>query len=236
MAIDYPLTDRQKNLLRSIAPGLQDGTVSPEWTISTGDNRIGMIHGLDRDGSLWREVWRGVKESDFDAFVRCGLFGVAGYSPDGRPVRFNLVVPNIIEAVNNDFEPRIDIRLEPEQQDLLFTLVEAARNVSREKRQKFNVEQYFGDAQPTVYHPGLPGSKVFAHMGDIETLAREGLLALSSTSKGGDFDVTPLGYQFYKQLKHRIGQPVQRMERTMRSYLDTAIFRQKYPDVYRKAL
>jgi hypothetical protein len=93
------LSDRQKDLLRSIAPGLKDGTVDTEWSIFTGDDRIIAIMGLDRDGKLWQEMWEDkVRFSDFAAFERCGFFQQAGKD------RFILFEQAIIDAVERNFQ------------------------------------------------------------------------------------------------------------------------------------
>jgi predicted nucleotide-binding protein len=70
------LNEKQEMLLRSIVPGLKDGTVQNEWSnIFTGGGKITGIVGLDREGRLWREHWAGnVTFADFEKFVKCGYF------------------------------------------------------------------------------------------------------------------------------------------------------------------
>jgi hypothetical protein len=71
----FSLSERQKKLIQSIAPGLMDGSVDTEWAIITGDDRIVDIFGLDSEGKLWEEIWKdNVKEADFAVFERCGFF------------------------------------------------------------------------------------------------------------------------------------------------------------------
>lgn len=109
MMPNYPLSDRQKNLLRSIVPGLKAGTVKTEWIVLYGDNRIMDIFGLDGTGTLWREVWsENLENADFDVFVSCGFF------IETRPNTYSLVEQAIIDAVENDFGADT-IEVTPEQ-------------------------------------------------------------------------------------------------------------------------
>jgi predicted nucleotide-binding protein len=96
------LTDKQKELLRSIVPGLKDGTVDTHWIIAYGDDSIMAIFGLDDDGSLWRTYWENVKYSDFDKFVKCGFFSV-DYMGQYGPESFILDDALIIASVESNF-------------------------------------------------------------------------------------------------------------------------------------
>jgi hypothetical protein len=125
------------------------------------------------------------------------------------------------------------ILLEEEQEQLLQVLVEASRNVERAKRQQFMFVATFGGS--SITHPGLPDGKVEAYKGDIETLAREGLSALRYGSHGSlFFDVTPLGFRYYEEIKGRLNQPAERVETAVRQYLDSTRFQHRYPGAYRK--
>ena len=87
-----------------------------------------------------------------------------------------------------------EILLEPVQEELLITIVEAARNTPIDDRQKFLVDQSF-DGDILIY-PTLPKEKTRIYFGDVETLANEGLLSLGYGSNGTpNFDVTPLGFK-----------------------------------------
>lgn len=124
------------------------------------------------------------------------------------------------------------ILLEPIQEKLLITIVEAARNVPPERRRKFLVAQ--SKEGDELIHPGLPKEKQI-YYGDIEILARQGLLALGFASKGSPiFDVTPLGFRYYEYLKERTGHATERIEATIKSYLDAYEFQKKYPEAYQK--
>ncbi|MBZ0298504.1 MAG: hypothetical protein K8J31_02135 [Anaerolineae bacterium] len=94
---DCYLTDRQKDLLRSLVPGLEDGTVATEWSYAYGGGEILGIFGLDDQGELWRNVWKGVTRADFDEFVACGFFRMK--ADGGYIVRSQM----IIDAVARNF-------------------------------------------------------------------------------------------------------------------------------------
>ena len=121
--------------------------------------------------------------------------------------------------------------LEPEQDELLCMVAEAARNVPRSQRQKFLVAQTMGG--DILIHPGLPGDmEIYA--GDVEILANQGLVALSHTSNNTlAFDVSPSGFRYYAELKRLSGSPVQRVEKTIRVHLDSAPFEQRFPKALR---
>jgi len=136
---------------------------------------------------------------------------------------------NKMEIGRNDLE----IFLEPIQQELLMTIVEAARNTPIDSRQKFFVAQSFGG--DTLIYPTIPNEKAQIYFGDIEALAHEGLLSLGYGSKGTpNFDVTPLGFKYYEYLKKKMGEPVERIVRTVRTYLDSNNFIKAYPTAYEK--
>jgi len=125
------------------------------------------------------------------------------------------------------------ILLEPVQEELLIKIVEAARNVPLDKREKFFVlRSSEGDS---LFHPGIPEDKSQIYFGDIETLASQGLLALGYGSRGTpNFDVTPLGFKYYEQLKRKLGEPVERAETTVRHYLNANDFQEKYSKAFEK--
>ena len=125
------------------------------------------------------------------------------------------------------------ILLEQEQEKLLCALVEAARNVPGEKRSKFIAVAVMGGS--FIQHPGLPQGRIPAYQGDAEVLAHVGLVLGSYSSQGNlIFDVSPLGFRYYKYLKERNGQPIQELESTTRNYLNSDQFQRKYSDSYQK--
>lgn len=223
----YYLNDNEKHLVRMMARGLQDGSVKLTWNLATGDDRIQNVWGANQD--LINEIHAGrFQQNEFDNFVDCGLFRRIG------PNQYGLNKQQIMEAVINDFEAPINIELEPSQQTILIKLVEAARNVPMEKRQEFFSVPEIGRGG-SVSHPGLIGGELEASNGDLRILLNEGLLLLlRELQYGFSFEVTPLGYKLYTQIKRRLGQPVERISTTIRSYLDAHQFRQHHPKAYAK--
>jgi hypothetical protein len=68
----FPLAPEQKELLRTLQAGLEDGTVNEEWNIMWGSEHPVAIVGLKGD---LQEIWKQkVRRSDFVAFERAGLF------------------------------------------------------------------------------------------------------------------------------------------------------------------
>lgn len=132
-----------------------------------------------------------------------------------------------------------NILLEPEQEELLVKLVEASRNVPREQRQKFLYSDVWGndDSRVAVRHDGFPSHTMRAFTGDIEDLADTGLLRLTMHPERADirmFNISPLGYRFYENLKIKLGQPVERIQSTVREYLSSEQFQRDFPTAYRK--
>lgn len=118
------------------------------------------------------------------------------------------------------------ILLEPEQKELLTTLVEAVRNVKR--REKFLVLET--NENTWLRHAGLSGGHLEVYDGDLEILRNAGLIALSYSMRGfGPFDITPLGFRYYEYLKQQLGHPVQQVETSVRNFLEADTFQKKYP-------
>lgn len=96
----YPLTERQKDLIRSLAPGLRDGTVETEWTVarSIGTPAKGIpITILRLSNDLLLSGWKDVKTADFDAFVQCGFFNQKSQTS------YTLNEALILDAVDHNF-------------------------------------------------------------------------------------------------------------------------------------
>ena len=126
------------------------------------------------------------------------------------------------------------ILLEEEQKQLLEFLVEAYRNVKREKRRVFIFFE-MPNGRSTIDHPGLPNGRVEAYKGDIETLEREGLIALKyGLHDVLEFDVTPQGFKYYEGIKHSQSQPVFRVENAIKHFIDADRFQHKYSLAYNK--
>jgi len=127
-------------------------------------------------------------------------------------------------------------QLEQEQEDLLSMLVEAHRNVLREQRKPFSIQQFDELFDFELSHKGLPNGKINAYPGDIKTLARERLISVNNgyNEVSDDFDITPQGFAYYKQMKLRDSQPLQRIDTSLRKYLESDLFQQKYSKAYLK--
>ena len=126
------------------------------------------------------------------------------------------------------------ILLEPVQEELLILIVEAVRNTPREERQKFFVIQLEGGVD-FLHHPGMKKSENRIYYGDVEELGRQGLLAIGfEAGRTPNFDVTSLGFRYYEHLKRKKGEAVERVETTIREYLNVPEFRAKYPEAFAK--
>ncbi|MFA5629719.1 MAG: hypothetical protein WC958_05700 [Dehalococcoidales bacterium] len=127
-----------------------------------------------------------------------------------------------------------NIMLEREQEELLSMVVEASRNIPREQRQKFSVIRINGGLD-FLRHPCIRKEDNEIYFGDVEELARQGLVALDSTPRHTPiFDVTSLGFRYYEFLKTKRGEPVQHIETNIRKYLNSIAFRRKYPEALEK--
>ena len=125
------------------------------------------------------------------------------------------------------------ILLEPVQEELLISIVETARNVPLEERQKFYVVQTMGG--DFLMHPGLKKKENKIYYGDVEELARQGLLSIGFGSGGSqNFDITSLGFLYYQHLKRNKGEVVKRVVSTIRDYLDASEFKTNYPEAFAK--
>lgn len=95
---NYSLNERQKNLLRSIAPYLGDRSAKNYWEGISVDGRTGKLLGWDRFlPSELHEEWSDVNIADIKDFVECGFFRAFG------PTAFTLHAQKIIDAVKDEF-------------------------------------------------------------------------------------------------------------------------------------
>lgn len=127
-----------------------------------------------------------------------------------------------------------NILLEPKQKHLLIDLVEASRNVPEDKNFEIRVVQ-----DRNIYyleHPGFTAGSVPVALSDLRLLAEHDLIDLSPGSTAGIWLVTvkPRGNGYYTQLKQEVNEPTERVESTIRQYLDSTHFRNSYPQAYRK--
>lgn len=122
--------------------------------------------------------------------------------------------------------------LEPEQEELLSTLVEITRNTPRKDRGAFMVE-LMSQGDILVSPGGGPRPEIY--YGDVEILASKGLVNMRFGDLGTpNFDVTPEGFEYYRIMKERSGKPMEQIEDEVTKYLEAHDFQQRYPKAYAK--
>lgn len=130
------------------------------------------------------------------------------------------------------------IVLEAEQVRALEILVEASRAQPSNERQPFRGMKDYTTSKERLLVPsrtGLPADFPGFYPGDLEQLASEDLLNLETSPRDTwTFAVTPRGYRYYEWLKQREGQPVARIEQSVRSYVDATGFAQRHPIAWQK--
>jgi hypothetical protein len=126
------------------------------------------------------------------------------------------------------------ILLEPEQKGLLIALVETARSVPKDKRQKFRFDEDSA-GKSCIMHWGLRAWTLDCYKGDVEVLINRGLLNASYNIDGlAAFDINPEGFEYYRLLKTELAEPISRIEESIRSHLFSFDFQTKYPEAYQK--
>jgi hypothetical protein len=116
------------------------------------------------------------------------------------------------------------VDLEPEHEELLASIVEAARDLPREE-QTWYVSRHFNGA--TLHGPGTD-HRVVAD--DVYYLRDAGLLRATSRDKHGfAFRVSPAGLRYYAQMKSAGGEPLQRQEAEVQRFLNGEAFRTAHP-------
>lgn len=127
--------------------------------------------------------------------------------------------------------------LEKEQEELLSTLVEASRNVPRQRRQSFLAYLTASDSSLKwgIMHEGLPGGQVEVPECDLNILRHSGLLAAQTVGRDTiRFDISPRGLEYYEKTKKEAAEPAERVEDEIDSYLKSDQFQRKYPKAYQK--
>ena len=126
-----------------------------------------------------------------------------------------------------------NILLEPTQKELLVILVEAARNVQRDRRSEFVFSESIGGTE--ISHPGLPNGLLEVYKGDVEILLRQGFVhPLRRKPSMLSFEITPEGFAYYKEIKQQVSEPTQKIELSIKSFLNADQFQRKYPIAYQK--
>ncbi len=136
---NYRLTDRQKDMIRALVPGLQDGTIKTGWTVAHGDGRIVAIGGF-RNAEIQNNQWSDVNDGDLAAFVNCGFMNIEWRKQS--QVRYTLNEGNIFHTVDNDFE-------DSEQPRVNHVTISAGDNsIINYQSTLTNVQQSIGAATP----------------------------------------------------------------------------------------
>jgi hypothetical protein len=127
----------------------------------------------------------------------------------------------------------INILLEPEQETLLIELAEAMRNVPSDKREPFWAVAPWALPKHLIKHQGLPNGEITAYTGDFQLLLSSGFITTSLV--GEDlYEVTAEGFSYYRELRQRSGEPIERMQNIVKNYFAAPRFQKKYPLAYKK--
>lgn len=97
----YSLTERQKDMLRSIVPGLQEGSIFPECLYMVAYGQVQQILSLGPDSRSTHIHWESVMEADFADFEREGLLKWTRGSGQGSLLLYS---QKIINAVKSNFD------------------------------------------------------------------------------------------------------------------------------------
>lgn len=126
------------------------------------------------------------------------------------------------------------ILLEKEQEDLLCKLVEAVRNVPKNKHEELYIVT---NIRPKIIrHSGLiPNGWLEISMGDIDTLSRNGLIS-TRTEKGNmkTVSIEPEGVKHYEKLKGKETKSIKKVEKEIIGYIYSEQFQKRHPLSYRK--
>jgi hypothetical protein len=121
--------------------------------------------------------------------------------------------------------------MEPEQEQLLADMVEAARKVPRHEQQWHLGGEYLASnelAGPWGTRPVLTA--------DVDALREAGLLEDRHLNYlyGDDYIISAKGYKYYAAMKERDGQPLDRTENETRRLLASEGFQEAYPGAYER--
>jgi hypothetical protein len=117
-------------------------------------------------------------------------------------------------------------RLDPDQEDLLVVIVEAAlRQPKGQKESFFAVEA----GMDSISHRYLPGGEFTEfHWPDLELLRTYGLIHGRVGRGTLQFDVSASGFDLYESVMTARGRADDRIEETVRRMLDTSQFRSRF--------
>ena len=127
--------------------------------------------------------------------------------------------------------------LEQEQKELLCKLVEAQQSRPRDQRQKFMLFHGVGSPLAELSHPGLPEGEADVYEGDLEALCMAGLLSVTYGSRGTpNYDVSPHGYQYYREFMESRGSLVEHAEAEVMRYVKAGDFGSSHPVAAKKVI
>jgi hypothetical protein len=117
---------------------------------------------------------------------------------------------------------------------LLSSFIDIIKDVPREKRIKFIASQ-MSNGTTLVMHPYAHGKHISTLLGDIQSLAGEGLLSLTYNDKSTyNFDITPTGFKFIEYQQTQLASVSQRIEKQLRNFFSSDDFKELFPLAYNK--
>lgn len=121
--------------------------------------------------------------------------------------------------------------LQPEQESLLATLVEAVRSVPPSERHEFTFSRH--NDVDLIHGPGSVAPLQELQGSDLYVLRDAGLIGVLERSKlAFTFYVTPHGFAHYGESKRQAGEPAKQVQQDVGTYLAADRFRGAYPEAY----
>jgi hypothetical protein len=131
----YSLTERQKEMLRSIVPGLEAETIFPECIYLMSGGQVQQILSVGNNYKSTHIDWPNISESDFADFESQGLLKWTRNSGQGN---LNLYTQKIIDAVKSNFDDNEPVISTGEPNSITVTpLFGAPATVSQYKADMF---------------------------------------------------------------------------------------------------
>lgn len=126
------------------------------------------------------------------------------------------------------------IILEPEQKELFIRICEVVKTIPRDDRMDLIYAKYAVGGCLVI--PSMKsGFTEFedVHAADMDEFASKGLMRIRYSKNGTpNYNITPEGFLYYEWLMKQQGEPVERIEKHTRNYLDLDEFRKRYPRAY----
>jgi len=124
------------------------------------------------------------------------------------------------------------IILEEEQKELFIRIVEMVKKIPRENRGSM-IEANTKDGTCLII-PDNSNIIGFAR-GDLDILTDAGLMSSEPTRSGGKrFTLKPISYKYYEWLMKQLGEPVERIEKSILKYIELDTFKTTYSEAYKK--